>query len=60
MVTFLIAAIALLAAVIGCALIAPSERDTGQPEWGLDVGPGGPRQHEFGLDVAPGATNSDE
>jgi hypothetical protein len=60
MVTFLIAAIALLAAVVGCALIAPSERDSGQPEWGLDVAPSGPSQHELSFDAAASGLNSDE
>ena len=58
MVTFLIAAIALLAAVVGCALVGPSDQASGPREWGLDVAPGG--HHDLGLDAAPSAMNSDE
>jgi hypothetical protein len=58
MVTLLIAAIALLGAVLCCALIAPPERDSAQPEWGLDIAPSGPSHHELG--AGPATLNSDE
>jgi hypothetical protein len=38
--TFLIAAIALVVAVIGCALVAPSDEDSRPLQLGLDVAPG--------------------
>ena len=46
MVTFLIAAIALVVSVIGCALVAPAGK--------------GLRRHELGLDIALGVLKSDE
>jgi hypothetical protein len=46
MVAFLIAGIALVVAVIGCALVAPSEQGSGRHELGLDVGPRGLKSDE--------------
>jgi hypothetical protein len=46
MVAFLIAGIALVVAVIGCALVAPSDQGSGRHELGLDVGPRGLKSDE--------------